>query len=171
MATQTAPLVHLSGDYRDVLKLAFPVVLSMVSQTLMSAVDIAMLGHFGTVEQGAAGLGMALLWPFLLSCNCSGVGVNIFVAQYVGAQRRRLATGVGVPDLAEPRVRGAQRVQFRFRPVGRAVIDVEHLEAAACEGRGDFRDQRRDVAGLVPDRNDHRHRGRMGGHVAHAACF
>jgi putative MATE family efflux protein len=89
MATQTAPLVHLAGGYGDVLKLAFPVVLSMVSQTLMSAVDTAMLGHFGTVEQGAAGLGMALLWPFILSCNCSGVGVNIFVAQYIGAQRRR----------------------------------------------------------------------------------
>lgn len=88
MTTQTAPLVHLSGGYGEVLKLAFPVVLSMVSQTLMSAVDTAMLGHFGTVEQGAAGLGTALLWPFLLSCNCSGVGVSIFVAQYVGAQRR-----------------------------------------------------------------------------------
>ena len=81
------PYVH-SGNYREVVTLAFPVVLSMVSQTLRSAVNTALLGHFGTVEQGAAGLGAAMLWPFFLLCNCSGIGVNICVAQYIGAQRR-----------------------------------------------------------------------------------
>ncbi|HEY7495689.1 MAG TPA: MATE family efflux transporter [Candidatus Tectomicrobia bacterium] len=81
------PSVH-AGSYREVIGLAFPVVLSMVSQTLRSAVNTALLGHFGTVEQGAAGLGAAMLWPFFLLCNCGGVGVNICVAQYIGAQRR-----------------------------------------------------------------------------------
>ena len=76
------------GSYREVVVLAFPVVLSMVSQTLRSAINIALLGHFGTVEQGAAGVGAAMLWPFFLLCNCGGVGVNICVAQYLGAQRR-----------------------------------------------------------------------------------
>jgi multidrug resistance protein, MATE family len=88
MMTQTTPVIRLAGGYGEVVQLASPVVLSLLSQTLMSAVDTAILGHFGTVEQGAAGLAMALLWPFLLSCNCSGAGVNIFVAQYMGAQRR-----------------------------------------------------------------------------------
>jgi putative MATE family efflux protein len=86
--TPTATQERLAGGYREVLALAFPVVLSMLSQTLRSAINIALLGHYGTVEQGAAGLGGALLWPFLLLCNCSGIGVNICVAQSVGAQRR-----------------------------------------------------------------------------------
>jgi putative MATE family efflux protein len=81
--------VRPAGGYQEVVQLAFPVVLSLLSQTLMSAANIAFLGHFSTVAQGAAGLGGALLWPFLLSCNCSGAGVNIFVAQYIGAQRRQ----------------------------------------------------------------------------------
>lgn len=72
---------------REVISLAYPVVLSMLSHTLMTSVDIALLGHFGTVEQGAAGLAQAFLWVFIVTCNCCGAGVNIFVAQYWGARR------------------------------------------------------------------------------------
>jgi putative MATE family efflux protein len=60
----------------------------MLMQTLTSALESAFLGRFGTVEQGAAGLGAALLWPILIACNCSGIGVQICVAQSIGAQRR-----------------------------------------------------------------------------------
>jgi putative MATE family efflux protein len=60
----------------------------MLTQTLTSALESAFLGRFGTVEQGAAGLGGALLWPILIACNCSGMGVQICVAQAMGAQRR-----------------------------------------------------------------------------------
>ena len=86
--THTAPRVRLPGGYREVVYLALPVVVSMLAQTLTSALESAFLGHFGTVEQGAAGLGGALLWPILIACNCSGMGVQICVAQAIGAQRR-----------------------------------------------------------------------------------
>ncbi len=77
-----------NGGHRQVAILAFPVMVSLLSQTLMSAVDVALLGHFGTVEQGAAGLAGALFWPFWFACTCIGHGVNIFVAQAIGAGRR-----------------------------------------------------------------------------------
>jgi len=86
--THTAPRVRMPGGYREVVRLALPVVVSMLAQTLASAVESALLGRFGTVEQGAAGLGGALLWAILLACNCSGMGVQICVAQAMGAQRR-----------------------------------------------------------------------------------
>jgi MATE family multidrug resistance protein len=86
--THTALRVRLPGGYRDVVGLALPVVVSMLTQTLTSALESAFLGRFGTVEQGAAGLGGALLWPILIACNCSGMGVQICVAQSMGAQRR-----------------------------------------------------------------------------------
>ena len=86
--TLTAPRVHMPGGYREVVCLALPVVVSMLTQTLTSALESAFLGRFGTVEQGAAGLGGALLWPILVACNCSGMGVQICVAQSMGAQRR-----------------------------------------------------------------------------------
>jgi multidrug resistance protein, MATE family len=87
--THTAPRVRMPGGYREVVCLALPVVVSMLTQTLTSALESAFLGHFGTVEQGAAGLGGALLWPILIACNCSGIGVQICVAQAMGAQRRQ----------------------------------------------------------------------------------
>lgn len=86
--TQTTPCARTAGGYREVVSLALPLVLSMLSQTVMSAIESACLGHYGTVEQGAAGLAGALLWPLLLACNWSGVGVQICVAQAIGAQRR-----------------------------------------------------------------------------------
>src|SRR4249920_1046383 len=72
--THAAPRVRMPGGYREVVCLALPVVVSMLTQTLTSAVESAFLGRFGTVEQGAAGLGGALLWPILIACNCSGLG-------------------------------------------------------------------------------------------------
>jgi putative MATE family efflux protein len=78
----------IPGGYREVAWLAFPAVLSTLSHTLMWVVDTFFLGRLGTVPQGAAGLGGALVWPLLLFCNCNGAGVNIFVAQYVGARQR-----------------------------------------------------------------------------------
>ena len=86
--THTAPHVRTPGGYREVICLALPVVVSMLTQTLTSALESAFLGRFGTVEQGAAGLGGALFWPILIACNCSGMGVQICVAQAMGAQRR-----------------------------------------------------------------------------------
>ena len=86
--THTALRVRMPGGYREVVCLALPVVVSMLTQTLTSALESAFLGRFGTVEQGAAGLGGALLWPILIACNCSGMGVQICVAQSMGAQRR-----------------------------------------------------------------------------------
>ncbi|HEY5869135.1 MAG TPA: MATE family efflux transporter [Candidatus Tectomicrobia bacterium] len=86
--THSAQHVRMPGGYREVLNLALPVVVSMLAQTLTAAIEAALLGRFGTVEQGAAGLGGALLWPILLACNCSGMGVQICVAQSIGAQRR-----------------------------------------------------------------------------------
>ena len=53
--THTAPRVRTPGGYREVVCLALPVVVSMLTQTLTSALESAFLGRFGTVEQGAAG--------------------------------------------------------------------------------------------------------------------
>ena len=87
-STPAVPRVRAAGGYREVVSLALPLVLCMLSQTIMTAVESAFLGHYGMVEQGAAGLAGALLWPLLLSCNWSGIGVQICVAQSIGAQRR-----------------------------------------------------------------------------------
>lgn len=86
----SAPRVFVrpAGGCREVAALALPLVFSLVSQTLMAALEAALLGHIGAAEQGAVGLAWAFLWPLQLGCNWSGIGVQICVAQAVGAQRQ-----------------------------------------------------------------------------------
>jgi MATE family multidrug resistance protein len=85
----TASVMHANrvpGGYREVSALAFPVALSMLSQTMMWLVDTSFLGRLGTVEQGAAGFAGNCVWLLLSLFYSLSTGVNIFVAQYHGAQ-------------------------------------------------------------------------------------
>lgn len=120
-----------SGGYREVIPLALPLVFSMLAQTLIVSVEAALLGRLSPVAQGAAGLGAALLWPLLVLCNCSGMGVQICVAQAHGAQRRAdcgtvvwqglylsllawiplLIAGVGTPFLVQLSAPGPQLIE------------------------------------------------------------
>ena len=61
--THTTPRVRMPGGYREVVYLALPVVVSMLAQTLTSALESAFLGRFGTVEQG----------PLASAGRCSGL--------------------------------------------------------------------------------------------------
>ena len=73
------------------------------------------------------------------------------------AHRGRLAAGLHVLDLTQTRTFGLQRVQRRFGPVARAVIDVDELEVPAPAQRSrDLVGERTDILGFVAHRHDHR---------------
>jgi len=76
---------HNPGGFREVWQLAYPAILTMVSQTIMWTVDSAMVGHVGTVELAAVGLGGILVWTiysFFLGLINS---INTFVSQNYGS--------------------------------------------------------------------------------------
>jgi MATE family multidrug resistance protein len=75
------------GDVREVVALAWPTVLTMVSYTLMQFVDAVMVAQVGPLEVAAQGNGG--VWSFAPISFCFGVLslVNTFVAQHVGAGR------------------------------------------------------------------------------------
>ena len=81
-----------------------------------------------------------------------------------GAHRRRLAAGLRVPDLPQPRPLRHQAAQFLLGRIARAVIDIDDLEGAALQRRGDLGDQWRDIAGFVAHRHDHGYSARIGRH-------
>ncbi len=83
-SSRSAPV---AGGCGEVARLAVPLVFSLLSQSLMAAMEAALLGHVSAIAQGAVGLAWALLWPLQLGCNWSGIGVQICVAQAYGAQR------------------------------------------------------------------------------------
>jgi MATE family multidrug resistance protein len=78
-----------AGSYRQVWTLAYPAILTMISQTVMWTVDSAMVGHVGKTELAAVGLGGILvftLYSFFIGLTSA---VNTFVAQSSGAEDYR----------------------------------------------------------------------------------
>lgn len=73
------------GGVKEVSLLAYPVVLSQLSVTMMGVVDAAMVGRLGAVELAAVGFGGNWMWTlFCFFMGTAGV-VQTFVSQNQGA--------------------------------------------------------------------------------------
>ena len=78
------------GGYYEVLKLAYPIVISMVSRTVMTFVDTAMVGRLGTSQMAAVGLAGIATWTILSFFSGLLTCINTFVAQHHGAKQPRM---------------------------------------------------------------------------------
>ena len=78
---------HKKGGYAEVWHIAYPAVLTMLSQTIMTFVDAMMVGRLGPTELAAVGLSGTLTWGLFSFFNGLVNGVNTFVAQDYGARR------------------------------------------------------------------------------------
>jgi MATE family multidrug resistance protein len=76
-----------AGGTAELLRLAFPLIVTFVSHVVMGVADTLVMGQVGTAEQGGVGLGSALFWSF--SSFAAGLlsTVTTFVAQAYGARR------------------------------------------------------------------------------------
>jgi MATE family multidrug resistance protein len=81
-ATETAVA---PGGMREVIVLAYPVILTQISMTAMGIVDSAMVGTLGATELGAVGFGGIWLWTFVCFFVGTMTGVQTFVSQREGA--------------------------------------------------------------------------------------
>jgi MATE family multidrug resistance protein len=80
-------LERQKGSYGEVWHIAYPAVLTMISQTVMSFTDAAMVGRLGAVELAGVGIAGTLVWGLYSFFNGLINGVNTFVAQDYGAKR------------------------------------------------------------------------------------
>ncbi|MFH1679570.1 MAG: MATE family efflux transporter [Candidatus Eisenbacteria bacterium] len=69
---------------REILSLATPTVLTMLSHTLMWTVDAAFLGHVSSLALGAAGLGGMIAWTLYTAFNGLSRVTSTFVSQANG---------------------------------------------------------------------------------------
>ena len=81
------------GNLREVGLLAYPVILTQLSATVMGIVDSAMVGRLGATELAA--VGFAGVWSWTIFCFFFGTasGIQTFVAQADGAGRQRECGG------------------------------------------------------------------------------
>ena len=77
------------GSVREVFDLAYPVVITQLSTTLMHAVDSAMVGRLGATQLAAVGFGGIWLWTLFSLSFGTATGVQTFVSQAHGAERPR----------------------------------------------------------------------------------
>jgi putative MATE family efflux protein len=80
---------HRKGGYAEVWHVAYPAVLTMISQTVMSFTDAVMVGRLGAVELAGVGFAGTMVWGLYSFFNGMVNGVNTFVAQDYGAKRYR----------------------------------------------------------------------------------
>jgi MATE family multidrug resistance protein len=81
----TLPHPAVRGSAREVLTLAWPAVINMLSVTLMGTVDAYLVGRIGTAEQGAVGFSNTFMWSIWCFFLGTLVLVQTFVAQHTGA--------------------------------------------------------------------------------------
>jgi MATE family multidrug resistance protein len=74
------------GGLQQVVTLAYPVMLTQLSETLMGVVDSAMVGRLGATELASVGFASIWLWTLFALFYGTGIGVQTFVAQADGAK-------------------------------------------------------------------------------------
>ena len=72
---------------RELIRLAWPIALSMISYSVMTVVDTLLIGHVGRAE--LAGVGLGGVTAFVLLCFSFGLlqGAKVLVSQAIGANR------------------------------------------------------------------------------------
>jgi len=86
---ELSPAARGAGGVREVAWLASPVLVQMLSETLMQVASSAMVGRLGPAELGAVGLGGIWLWTLTCPFVGAATGVSVFVSRAHGAGRPR----------------------------------------------------------------------------------
>ena len=76
---------HSPGSYRQVLALAYPVIITMISQTVMGLVDNIMVGRLGTTQFAAVGFSGSIIWTSFAFFNGLMSSANTFISQDYGS--------------------------------------------------------------------------------------
>ncbi|MDH3521126.1 MAG: MATE family efflux transporter [Myxococcales bacterium] len=153
------------GGIREVFLLAYPVILTQLSTTAMSAVDSAMVGRLGATQLGAVGFAGIWLWTLFSPFYGTASGVQTFVSQAHGAGHPRecgrwmwqaayavvpaaLLAGLLYAALVQPalwlvvpsqELRHAATLYFWMRLPGEAIYVASMLCISFFRGLGDTR--------------------------------
>ena len=87
--------MHQRGSLKEVIHVSWPLVISMLSFTIMDVTDTLMVGQIGTSELAAVGMSTSVM--FLINSFFIGFfeSVKILVAQAIGANQHQVARQAG----------------------------------------------------------------------------
>jgi len=82
-----------SGGVREVALLAYPIVLTQMSETVMHVFDSIFVGRLGAAQLAALGFAGVWLWTVMAIFSGTAIGVQTFVSQAHGAGDERACGG------------------------------------------------------------------------------
>lgn len=164
-ASAPAPALMRAGGVREVALLAFPIVLTQMSQTVMHVVDSIFVGRLGAAQLGALGFAGIWLWTVMSVFSGTATAVQTFVSQAHGAGREQecgawawqglyavvpslavaLCVFVAAADWlwtvsgASPEIREHAMSYARMRPYGMTGLGVWIVLASFFRGLGNTR--------------------------------
>jgi putative MATE family efflux protein len=113
---------HAAHD-REILRLAVPAFLALVSEPLFLLADSAIVGHLGTPQLAALGVASAVLGTLVSLCIFLAYGTTAAVARQVGAGQLGVALGQGISGLWLAALVGLV-VSALSWPMARPLIDL-----------------------------------------------
>ena len=74
-------------SYREILKIALPMIIGSLSETISSVVDTAFMGQLGTIEMDGMGMANVFLLLIFMVGWSYGRGSQIIISQNLGAEK------------------------------------------------------------------------------------
>lgn len=88
------PALMTGGELRrDVIRLAWPVVVEQLLSTAVSIADVAITGRLGTIALAGSGVALQVFFVVLSGLMSVGIGTTVLVAQATGARTPVRAAG------------------------------------------------------------------------------
>src|ERR1051325_907489 len=79
--------MQVNTSYRDIWKMAYPVMIGSIAITLLNITDTIYLGRVGEVELGAAALGGVFYFVMVMIGVAVGIGTQIQIARRAGEKK------------------------------------------------------------------------------------
>ncbi len=76
--------MQVKATYKDIFRIAYPVVLGSISLTILNVTDTVFMGRVGETELGAVGLGGVFYFVLAMIGVAIGVGAQILIARRAG---------------------------------------------------------------------------------------
>jgi len=82
-------MIKTSVTNREIWRIAYPIMLGNLAQTIITFTDTAFLGHLGTIELSASMMAGLFYYVFTTLAMGFAVGIQIFIARRFGEGNRR----------------------------------------------------------------------------------
>ena len=84
MQAKSNTLINTSVKYKDIWKIAYPIILSSIVHNIIGVTDTAFLGRVGVIELGAAAIGSVFYLTIIMLGFGFAIGTQIIVARRFG---------------------------------------------------------------------------------------